>query len=149
MNVRVLSRKDLMTFSRIPTEYKFAAISITDPDKKDVSVKLGRTGIGAICRVRFFDEIEDKHWCIMQQDAEQIADFAYKMAHRGDIEALLVQCEAGISRSSGVAAAILKWMTGSDKEIFSSYRYVPNMTCYRRVLEALYAKGEPPADRKE
>lgn len=50
---------------------------------------------------------------------------------------VIVHCDAGISRSSGVAAAILKASTGDDSQIFNSPKYRPNMRCYRTVLDEL------------
>ena len=50
---------------------------------------------------------------------------------------VIVHCDAGISRSSGVAAAILKAKTGDDSQIFNSPKYRPNMRCYRIVLDEL------------
>lgn len=50
---------------------------------------------------------------------------------------VIVHCDAGISRSSGVAAAILKATTGDDSQIFNSPKYRPNMLCYRTVLDEL------------
>lgn len=50
---------------------------------------------------------------------------------------IIVHCDAGISRSSGVAAAILKAKTGDDSQIFNSPKYRPNMRCYRIVLDEL------------
>ena len=47
---------------------------------------------------------------------------------------------AGISRSSGVAAAILKASTGDDSQIFNSPKYRPNMRCYRMVLDELMSE---------
>lgn len=47
----------------------------------------------------------------------------------------IVHCDAGISRSSGVAAAILKAKTGDDSQIFNNPKYRPNMRCYRIVLD--------------
>ena len=48
---------------------------------------------------------------------------------------MIVHCDAGISRSSGVAAAILKAKTGDDSQIFNNPKYRPNMRCYRIVLD--------------
>ena len=45
--------------------------------------------------------------------------------------------DAGISRSVGVAAAILKYTTGDDSSIFGNGLYDPNERCYRKTLEAL------------
>lgn len=50
---------------------------------------------------------------------------------------VIVHCDAGISRSSGVAAAILKASTGDDSQIFNSPKYRPNMRCYRMILDEL------------
>lgn len=53
------------------------------------------------------------------------------------INHILVHCDAGTSRSSGVAGAILKWGTGDDSQIFKNPRYIPNMRVYRTVLKCL------------
>ena len=53
---------------------------------------------------------------------------------------VIVHCDAGISRSSGVAAAILKATTDDDSQIFNSPKYRPNMRCYRMVLDELMSE---------
>lgn len=53
---------------------------------------------------------------------------------------VIVHCDAGISRSSGIAAAILKAKTGDDSQIFNSPKYRPNMRCYRTVLNELMSE---------
>lgn len=53
------------------------------------------------------------------------------------IDSIIVHCEAGVSRSAGVAAAIMKWMWNDDSQIFDQPSYRPNMMCYRKVLNAL------------
>ena len=40
--------------------------------------------------------------------------------------------------NAGVAAAIMKALFGDDWEVFDNPKYVPNMTCYRTVLDAFY-----------
>lgn len=54
-----------------------------------------------------------------------------------DEELLVVQCEAGISRSAAVAAAILKRYTDDDSGVFSGNLYLPNRLVYSTVLNAL------------
>jgi len=49
---------------------------------------------------------------------------------------LFVHCDAGLSRSPGVVAAILKRKTGDDSAIFNSKKYMPNRRVYRSVLDA-------------
>lgn len=53
---------------------------------------------------------------------------------------VIVHCDAGISRSAGVAAAILKHTTGDDSSIFENGLYDPNLWCYQKTLAAL--RGE-------
>ena len=47
-----------------------------------------------------------------------------------------MHCEAGQSRSAGVAAAIMKYLYNNDTDIFNNRYYKPNMLCYRKVLNA-------------
>ena len=68
------------------------------------------------------------------EDARRVAEFA----HMHQSEYILIHCDAGISRSAGVAAGILKHYTGDDRAIFKSSRFYPNMWCYRKTLKALH-----------
>ena len=66
------------------------------------------------------------------EDAKTVVDFVEQYKDKR----ILVHCDAGISRSSAVAAAILKHYTGDDSMIFDSRWYNPNRWVYRKVLEA-------------
>lgn len=70
-------------------------------------------------------------------EANRIAFFVKGIAKDASINSLIVHCEAGISRSAGVAAAIMKYMYGTDEAIFGMPGFRPNMLCYRLTLEAL------------
>lgn len=72
---------------------------------------------------------------IQKEDAEKIAAFAMINKHNG--RHFIVQCDAGVSCSAGVAAALMKYFNGDDAPIFDNPQYCPNMRCYRMVLEAL------------
>jgi hypothetical protein len=52
------------------------------------------------------------------------------------VDCAVVHCEAGISRSAGVAAAIGMALNNDDSFIFNDSRFTPNRTCYREVMEA-------------
>lgn len=54
-----------------------------------------------------------------------------------DIPMLVVNCEAGISRSAGLAAAVSKHLTGDDTEFYDSSKYHPNELVKKLVLEEL------------
>ena len=85
-------------------------------------------------------EAEDKgkfpSWLFINEDiARQIANFVKKWWN--EIEQIIVHCDGGVSRSAGVAAAILKHFTNDDSEIFDNPNFYPNMMVYRMVLNAL------------
>ena len=72
---------------------------------------------------------------IQKENAEKIA--AFVMINKHNRKHFIVQCDAGVSRSAGVAAALMKYFNGDDSPIFDNPQYCPNMRCYRMVLEAL------------
>jgi predicted protein tyrosine phosphatase len=58
------------------------------------------------------------------------------LAHRSSTKRIVVHCEAGISRSSAVAAALRHVLGGGDEAEFFSGRYLPNPRVYRMLLAA-------------
>ena len=66
--------------------------------------------------------------------ADEIATFVHSL--RDDTEAIYVSCEAGISRSSAIAAAIYRFYNMDDSVIWNDWQYRPNMLCYQLVLKA-------------
>lgn len=52
-----------------------------------------------------------------------------------DVQRILVHCDAGVSRSAGMAAALAKFYTGDDMWFFRHKR--PNMLVYRLMMNAL------------
>ena len=63
-----------------------------------------------------------------------------------DIETIIVNCEAGISRSAGVAAALANIINEDDSRYFKEY--LPNMLVYRKILEAAQDTSYFGADKK-
>lgn len=52
---------------------------------------------------------------------------------------IICQCEYGMSRSAGCAAAILEHYQGSGITVFADDRYCPNKAVFRKLLDALKA----------
>ena len=71
------------------------------------------------------------------EDAAQVVEF---LRTYPDTD-VIVHCDAGISRSAGIAAAILKHTIGDDSSIFKNGLYAPNMWCYQKTLDALQAES--------
>ena len=88
-----------------------------------------------------FDDV-DKGYpnCITENDAKQIVEFINKTIANG-CEKLIVHCGAGISRSAGVAGAIMKYIHDDDRPIFKNPKYRPNIHCYRMVLNEFNKKA--------
>ncbi|MCB9603075.1 MAG: hypothetical protein H6720_22390 [Sandaracinus sp.] len=70
--------------------------------------------------------------------ADRVWDFLE--AHRDGITCVVLHCDAGMSRSPGVAAAIARVEHGDDTFFFR--RYHPNMRVYRTLLESHHARNE-------
>lgn len=128
---------------------KFAVLSIQEypSDMMGVQYKCGGNCKAAL-NVWFSDitdkfrEQESKYIkLITEEDAEDIYKFVMKIRDM-DIDQLIVHCNLGISRSSAVAAAISKALTGSDEEFFSG-KFVPNMVVYYAVLKAFGLDNTP------
>ena len=141
MTIHIMSRSNAIKYSNAQHSETSAVISISDCDKDSPVLENNpNNGIAAQCKVKFDDVERGANNCITEADALRIVSFVSDNAKSQD--RLIVQCEAGVSRSAGVAAAILKALTGNDREVFNSPRYVPNMTCYRTVLNAFHNSDE-------
>jgi predicted protein tyrosine phosphatase len=78
--------------------------------------------------------------CITPEHAKQILDFFNTWKDKVDL--VVVNCLAGISRSSGTAAALTVVSGGSDEWIFKSKKYHPNMLVYRTILNEAFGYGK-------
>lgn len=67
--------------------------------------------------------------------AREIAQFATK--HHDHVDMIVVHCDGGVSRTAGVAAALMRWFEGDEYAVFRSRVRRPNMWCYNLVLDAL------------
>lgn len=70
--------------------------------------------------------------------AKLVYDFCKK--YENDVDYIIVQCDAGISRSAGMAAALSKYYNNNDDMFFTAYGYVPNMEIYQTILKYFMEK---------
>lgn len=124
--VTVLSREDAI---RLAGSFgkDTCVISIVTP---------GETNVNFPCdtlHIAFYDTTEPIGISIA--DAVQIKNFVnQELAKR--IKHLVVHCDVGVSRSAGVAAAILKATGQDESEILDNPNYFINARCYAFVLTA-------------
>lgn len=155
MTVTVMSRAEAVRYCHKKHENESIIISISTPNMYYGSSPVSVPGNGVISVLRLVFADADRpngrdvygtpvseSDLMTDQDALQIARFLNILDKYPDAD-VIVHCDAGISRSSGVAAAILKYKTGNDFQIFKNNRYHPNMWCYRKTLEALMLPNKP------
>lgn len=80
------------------------------------------------------DEFDDRRG-IMKEDADAIVDF---FMNTPDDAIIIVQCDGGISRSAGVAAALLHIDHGGEDFIFMNPLMCPNKLCFTTVLQSYH-----------
>lgn len=117
---------------------KAVLISITNTDSNFAYIVPNK--YEKILRLNFDDikQAEPGYFEISDEQASKIASLA-KWANEQEEEIqIVVNCDAGISRSSGTAAAIAKFFLNDDMYYFKSVLYNPNMLVYRKVLQKLH-----------
>ena len=128
----VLARKHV---SRISPEEPYIVISITDPKTPDANVAESGSRAGLL-RLKFNDTGDYgqplRDTVVMTADhARQILDFVTE--HKDDVSTIICQCEAGMSRSAGVAAALSHILQGQNKYFYANFE--PNKWVYRTVID--------------
>ena len=132
-----MSRRNASKYTYSPEcVFDCIIISITDAGSSPNYFNKENKHIKAILPLQFDDVDYGQKNCITSEDARMIVDFVLKWINK--VNWVIVHCEAGISRSAGVCAALMKIFNGDDFEIFDNPRYAPNMTCYRAIFESYF-----------
>lgn len=121
MDIRIFSRANLLTYLlQHDIKEPFLILSIVTPLDRKPFFKNPQ----AIVVTEFFYQ------------AKRFAD-AVK-CNKDKVGHIFVHCDAGISRSAGVAAATMKYLNGDDWPIWNSYMYSPNTRCYRLMMNEYF-----------
>ena len=112
-----------------------AIISFSDTEEDYIDFPEGTD----VLKVAFYDvrphTVSKDHYDKILPQAKDIAEYVYKkMKENKDI---ICQCDYGISRSAGLAAAIMEAYAGKGIDVFADYRYTPNQFVYNKVLKEL------------
>lgn len=155
MKIKVASRAEIISKATSGFEDKTMIISIScTGDKEPYALKRAMEDSQSnVVHVEFFhfDDIDKEYFSrglnsISDDDAKRIV--ATVQEWKDKVDTIYIHCDAGVSRSAGVAAAISMALTGEDDYFFTSYLYVPNILCYRKVLAA-FGKEAEEKDYKE
>jgi predicted protein tyrosine phosphatase len=126
----------------ITHEEPYAFISITDPH--GTHPRLARSEyLRSVLTLQFSDV--DRVWPHLQEKSAYIVSFTPEMARQvaafvrehqqQGVHLFVVHCEAGMSRSAGIAAALSRYY--NEDEHFFLHHYRPNPLVRQIVLEAL------------
>lgn len=141
MNLEVMSRAKAEKYALQEHREKSIVISISDCGQpRPFIVPNIVSGIIDVLYLSFNDTDDSNpiYGCMQQEDGYKIRQYLEKYLNEINHLKLIVHCGAGQSRSAGVAAAILKYLTNDDTQIFDNHRYTPNMLCYRITLNSFY-----------
>lgn len=156
VSFQVMSKADAIKFTKTPHDYSSIIISINNSFEYNRKfIRRSDNGVKAILYLYFDDvdasNIEEKinitfkdndgniYIPISKDDAVKIVDFVER--YKDQVDNIIIHCYAGVSRSAGVCAAIMKALIGNDNIIWGNNRYVPNMMCYSFVLEEFANRG--------
>lgn len=144
MKFLVLSRSRA---GREAPDHSHATISITDPSKPEAELLEIKHRVGVL-RLSFTD-MEERH-AIVGGDVPFHPELAAEIlrfvdTHRHDIETLVVHCEAGVSRSAGVAAALANLLGEDDARFF--VEHYPNRTVRHMIFEEAWRQRWPRGER--
>lgn len=140
MQFKVLSRNDAIKYAQETTKN---SILISISDKKESSpieflfLTKNNLHIQDVALLHFDDEEAPHENAMKLEDAYRIIHFVNDNINK-NIDEIIVHCGAGISRSAGVAAGLMKILTANDDAIFNNPRFCPNATCYKLMLSAFY-----------
>ena len=144
MSFLVLNRFEAAT---VVPDVPYLVVSITDPEREEAALA-GSPNRRAVLRLSFHDKSGPRaavlgKIALTTADAQAILDFVE--AHRHEVTLIVCQCEAGISRSAGIAAALSRIVQDEDDFFFE--HYAPNDYIYKTLLEAAGTRemGSPPS----
>lgn len=116
----------------------YIVISIHDPERDEPKVKK-QAGLRGVLQLAFHDaeptdpRVSDARLTVMSADqALQICQFIDR--YKDEVGAVVVACEAGMSRSPAVAAALCTSLGGDEETFFQAFQ--PNGHVYRLVRDA-------------
>lgn len=92
-----------------------------------------------VLKVVFYDirphTIVKEHYDRLLPEAKDIATFVNQKLKEG--KNIICQCDYGVSRSVGLAAAIMERYVKRGIDVFADYRYTPNQFVFNKVYEEL------------
>jgi hypothetical protein len=128
--IRVMSRADLAEPE--PFDRPVALVSIRSPGGPVVEIPPS-SYVRDVLRLEF-DDVDDPKVGVVMTDEQARRILEFVRPHVGTDVQVVCQCEAGVSRSAGVAVALSRIHFGHDGGFYRTHR--PNPWVRRRLLRA-------------
>ncbi|MBQ3379913.1 MAG: dual specificity protein phosphatase family protein [Clostridia bacterium] len=141
MNIKILSRTKAVKLSYKDLEGTKVIISISDPESERAHFNRENNSIKEVLYLSFYDVGEETMDAfgtggrMTADDAKKTARFVIKWKDMAD--AIWINCEAGVSRSAGIALSIMEYLNMDLSPVLKSTVYCPNMLCYELTKKAL------------
>ncbi len=142
MNIKILSRTRAVKLSYTDFANDKVIISIKDSWAENAHFNRNNSSIKEILYLSFYDISEETkdifggYNSMSPDDALKIAYFVNKWKDK--VDTIWVHCEVGVSRSAGIAMAIMEYLNMDLTPITKNPIYRPNMLCYELTKGALY-----------
>ena len=136
MKFLTLSEKEIKSTLYNRIQDKHIVISITSEDSNEIIIPPNRDRISQL-HLKFDDvsDITEKFLFFTRAQAIEILEFVEKYINQ--VSLIIVQCQAGLSRSVAVAAALSKIINYTDDGIYT--RGIPNMFVYTTLLDTFFS----------
>ena len=141
MNMKIFSRfsAETSTIVKDNCQEPFVWISIGNPidQGRDEPKPIQNKFCKGILSLFFHDvEVEEDGYIFFSDThAKQIVDFIKQS--RDAVSLVCVHCEAGVSRSAGVAISLAQWLNNDDMGIGPQNNYWPNTLVKKKMEEAI------------
>ncbi|MBQ6568950.1 MAG: dual specificity protein phosphatase family protein [Clostridia bacterium] len=140
MTIKVLSRAKAVKLSYKELTGDKVIISISDPLNKKAGFNRNNRSVKEILYLSFDDiagepeEISLGNEHMTRDDAVKICRFINRWKDK--VQTMWVQCEVGVSRSAGIALAIMEYFNMDTAQITENPQFNPNMLCYTLTKNA-------------
>ena len=133
MDIKVFSR---VMLKQITQGKQFPDVALIEITGENPFITFDFNNFGRRLKLCFGDVTEHSDPNAMSKNqANDIIEFVSSLDEK--IQTIYVSCEAGISRSSAVAAALHRFYGMDENKIWDNPQYHPNYHCYKLVMDAI------------
>jgi predicted protein tyrosine phosphatase len=128
---RILSEIEAREYK---SDCKTILISIAGSKEKSIEIDKSKYIDVLFLHFEDIDKPVEGYKVMSEDDAREILGFVRK--YENEVEQIVINCGAGISRSAGVCAVLMEIYEGDSKIVYD--RFLPNALVRRKIIEEFY-----------